>query len=320
MHELKLWKFILERLNKDQPVILLCVPESKGSSPGRQGFKMAVAEDDMTGSIGGGIMEHKFAELAKEKLKQEKYDMLLRKQYHDKSASENRSGMICSGEQVVLLYRVQKEDANHIENLIHSLDQNKNGKFRLSPKGIDFSDEITSADFHFNMQSETEWEFEEKTGYKNHLFIIGGGHCALAFSRMMSVMDFYIHLYEDRKNLNTYLQNDFVHKKNIIDNYSLLRELIPSGSNHYVVIMTFGYRTDDIALRSLLDKNFKYLGVLGSKSKMEQLFAELRKDGITEEKIKTIYSPIGIPIKSQTPQEIAVSIAAEIIKIKNAAF
>src|SRR6185436_2964342 len=96
-----------------------------------------------------------------------------------------------------------------------------------------------------------------------------------------------------------------------------LTRLVPSGKNHYVVVATFGYRTDDTATRALIDKDFKYFGVLGSESKMQKLFLEWRADGLPEEKLKRICSPIGIPIHSQTPEEIAVSIAAEIIKTKN---
>ncbi len=81
--------------------------------------------------------------------------------------------------------------------------------------------------------------------------------------------------------------------------------------------MTFGYRTDDIAVRALLQKDFKYFGLLGSKKKIEKMFTEYRKEGIEEGVLKKIHSPIGIQIKSQTPEEIAVSIAAEIIKVKN---
>jgi xanthine dehydrogenase accessory factor len=81
--------------------------------------------------------------------------------------------------------------------------------------------------------------------------------------------------------------------------------------------MTFGYRTDDIALRALMNKNFRYFGLLGSKKKSEKMFEEYRKKGINEDVLKKIRSPIGIQIKSQTPEEIAVSVAAEIISIKN---
>ena len=67
---LQIWKFIDDSQKQVTPVMLLYVLESKGSSPGRQGFFMAVnTKGEMEGSIGGGIMEHKFVELAKEKLK-----------------------------------------------------------------------------------------------------------------------------------------------------------------------------------------------------------------------------------------------------------
>jgi xanthine dehydrogenase accessory factor len=81
--------------------------------------------------------------------------------------------------------------------------------------------------------------------------------------------------------------------------------------------MTMGYRTDDTALRVLMNKNFRYIGVLGSKTKMEKMYAAYRKENIAKELLKKIKAPVGIPIKSQTPEEIAISIAAEIIAEKN---
>ena len=305
--------------------MLLYVLQSKGSSPGRQGFFMAVnAGGEMQGSIGGGIMEHKFTELALEKLNHKKYtseresnEPLVKKQVHDKKAGANQSGMICSGEQIVLLYEIKQADELQIYNIIHSLGNNKNGTLQLSSTGLNFSETIPRQDFEFTMTSEASWLYKEKTGYKNHLFIIGGGHCALALSRLMSTMDFYIRLYEDRSELNTMLQNEFVREKKILGDYSELSALISSGSNHYVVIMTAGYRTDYTAAKALLDKHFKYLGILGSKKKMEKLYAAFENEGIQEKKLKHVYTPIGLSINSHTPEEIAVSIAAEIIMVKN---
>jgi xanthine dehydrogenase accessory factor len=149
------------------------------------------------------------------------------------------------------------------------------------------------------------------------LYIIGGGHCALALSKLMSTMDFYIHLFETREGLNTMVRNSFAHEKKVINSYAELFELIPPGKNNYVVIMTFGYRTDDAAARALMNKDFKYIGLLGSKMKIEKMFADYRGEGIAGELMHTIHSPVGIQIKSETPEEIAVSIAAEIIKVKN---
>lgn len=335
--QISIWKFIKRSFEENIPVMLLYVLESSGSSPGRQGFFMAVnASKEMEGSIGGGIMEHKFVEMAGEQLQQirnkeeeisppgrpsrtgnKKVGVQIKKQVHDKSAAKNQSGMICSGEQTILIYRIHDKDISHIEKIIAALEENKNGTLLLSPKGIAFENVSPTKDSQFNSTNEEEWSYTEKIGYKNHLYIIGGGHCALAFSKLMSTMDFYIHLFEDREGLNTLEANNYVHEKTIIKDYSELKELIPAGENNYVVVMTFGYRTDDIAVRSLLDKDFKYFGLLGSKKKIEKMFTDYKNEKIDEQALNKIHSPIGIQIKSETPEEIAVSIAAEIIKVKN---
>jgi xanthine dehydrogenase accessory factor len=134
---------------------------------------------------------------------------------------------------------------------------------------------------------------------------------------MMSLMDFYIHLYDDRSDLNTFNLNEFVHEKLIIEDYSTLQELILPGKHQYVVVMTVGFRTDDIVVRALLNKEFRYFGLLGSKAKIEKMFTDYKAEGISEALLHKIHAPVGLTIKSQTPEEIAVSIAAEIIQVKN---
>jgi xanthine dehydrogenase accessory factor len=303
--------------------MLLYVIESKGSSPGRQGFFMAVSVGDdpasfrMQGSIGGGIMEHKFVEMAKEKLRSGITEPGVKKQVHDKSAATNQSGMICSGEQTIFLYPVRHSDAGTIKRIISSLKQKMNGTLILSPDGIMFTEAASSFDHEYHFNREDDWLYKEKTGYKNKLFIIGGGHCSLALSNLMSQMDFYVSVYDDREGLKTMEANETAHEKHLLNDYAELATLLNSADNHYVVIMTFGYRTDDIALKTLLDKRFRYLGVLGSKKKMETLFENYRKEGISDSILQRIHTPIGLDISSQTPEEIAVSIAAELIKVKN---
>jgi xanthine dehydrogenase accessory factor len=314
-----IWQLIHKSLEQNLPVMLLYVLESKGSSPGRQGFFMAInTSGEMEGSIGGGIMEHKFVELAKERLKNKDVTISIRKQVHDKQAATNQSGMICSGEQTVLLYRVQPEDLVPVQQIVDCLQQNRYGLLELKPLGISFSTQGSPGhDYLFSFQSENDWLYQEKIGYKNHLFIVGAGHCALALSKVMRMLDFYIHLYDDRLGLKTFLQNKYVHEKMVLNSYDELKGVIPSGGNHYVVIMTFGYRTDDIAIRALINKNFKYCGVLGSSKKIEKMFSDYKKEGIHPDLLNHIQAPVGLPINSQTPEEIAVSIAAQIIEIKN---
>lgn len=323
MKSMTTWKLVLQSLEQHIPVMLLYVLESKGSSPGRQGFFMAVSYDAasatliMEGSVGGGIMEHKFVEMAKERLREQENKAQVRKQFHDKSVAKDQSGMICSGEQTIFLYPVKESDKITVQNIIASLNENKNGTLMLSPAGLAFHDTIPGKDFHFVMRSEEDWEYIEKTGYKNKLFIIGGGHCALAFSRLMRTMDFYIRIYDDRSALKTLLENEAAHEKHFVNDYSELNGLIQAGADHYVVIMTMGYRTDDIAIKGLLNKEFRYLGVLGSQSKIQKMMKDYRDSGIKKELLQRIHAPVGLLIKSQTPEEIAISIAAEIIELKN---
>lgn len=301
--------------------MLLYVLESTGSSPGRQGFFMAVnAKGEMEGSIGGGIMEHKFVELAKEKLKEANKQpqfTSVRKQLHYKAATKDQSGMICSGEQTLFLYLVQPGDIEVVDQIITALQLHKNGTLVLSPSGIQFETTVPENDFEFVFRDEEDWLYKEKAGYKNQLFIIGGGHCALALSKMMQPMDFYIRVYDDRIELKTMLENEWAHEKHFVNAYTDLHEMIHSGENHYVVVMTFGYRSDDVVLRALLNKNFKFMGLLGSKSKIEEMFEEYEAEGIKGDWLQRIHTPVGLQIKSQTPEEIAVSIAAEIIRVKN---
>ena len=323
MKNVPVWRLALQALEEHDPAMLLYVLDSSGSSPGRRGFFMVVVDAgslgtlSMKGSIGGGIMEHKFVEMARQLLRSGESAAQTRKQYHDKTAAKDQSGMICSGEQTIFLYRLKQKDKEIIQRIISSLENSQNGTLVLSPSGIGFNDDIPAKNFAFEKQSDDEWEYREKTGFKCRLSIIGGGHCSLSLSNLMRKLDFYIRVYDDRSELNTMLENDAAHEKHVVTDYSELAGLIEPGPDHYVVIMTMGYRTDDIALRALVNKDFAYLGVLGSKSKIEKMMSGYRADGINQERLHQVHAPIGLGIKSESPEEIAVSIAAEIIGVKN---
>ena len=321
--EFEIWQFAAERLKQNESVMFLVVAESAGSSPGRQGFKMIVAHDQLCGSIGGGVMEVRLVEQAKLRIKNEQFknNSEIIEQIHKKS-SPNASGMICSGEQKIILFGLDFSHLNTVEKIIFALENNKKTFLQISTFRFQISDlpseyEIRNSNFKFEMTGENKFNYEEKIGYKNELYIIGGGHCALALSEIMSKMDFHISLFDDREDLNTLAKNEFVHDKRIIDSYKNIGKFIDGGNNIYVVVMTLGYKFDEIVIRKLFDKDFKYFGVLGSRAKMKTLLKTLEKENFDKEKLKHIRTPIGLKINSRTPEEIAVSIAAEIIAVKN---
>lgn len=319
MKQLKIWRFILEQLEQNNPVVFMCVLESSGSSPGRQGFKMAVTDQALMGSIGGGIMEHKMVELAKERLQVTSNLAITKKQVHHKNSAQNQSGMICSGEQTIFLYLVRDKEKKHLQKMIESLEANRNGLLEINSDGFCFYEKlIPELDFRFDRKEEELWEYEEKLGYKNQLYIIGGGHCSLALSKIMTELDFYVHVFDERSNLNTMNENQFAMQVEVLKSFEGIQAMIPEGNSSYVVVMTVGYRTDLIVLKELVKLNYHYIGLLGSQAKVDRILKELHEEGYSSNWLQKIYAPVGLQIKSQTPEEIAVSIAAEIIQVKNA--
>ncbi len=278
---------------------------------------MAVAEDEICGSIGGGVMEVKLVETAKFKIQNSKFkiDSEIIEQVH-RGKSLNSSGMICSGKQTVIFFKLNSNYLKTIREIIRILKTYQPKVLQITSNNFQLV-ENQLENYKFELRGENDFLFAEKLGFKNKLFIVGGGHCALALSDLTSKMDFYITLFDDRPNLNTVAKNKFIHEKFIIESYEQIGNFILSGANHFVVVMTLGYKFDEIVIRKLIDRDFKYFGVLGSRAKMQTLLKDLRKEGFPAEKIDSIHTPIGLQINSQTPEEIAVSIAAEIIAVKN---
>ncbi len=298
---LDFYKKFQQVLQEEERLILMVVIANEGSSPGRKGFKMIVSKHQMYGTIGGGIMEHKLVEYVVNLLDKPKFEPFIKHQIHDKSAPKDQSGMICSGQQTIAFYDI---DSSYFP-LTSAILSDEIITIHYSNHGIKTS-----------KPENTEWHFLETNSLVQKVYIIGAGHVGLALSEVLSKLDFEIHLLDHRDNLNTMNANHFVQSKQVID-FEAVENFIPEGENVYVVIMSFGYRTDDIIIRRLLDKNFKYIGMLGSAAKITTLFENLERDGFDKWHIARVHAPIGIDIKSESTQEIAISVAAQLIKIKN---
>ena len=306
-----IWEFIDEKLSASVPVMLLYVLQSEGSSPGRKGFKLALASDSQfCGTIGGGIMEHKLVEKAKSMLRSNASNVEILMQYHDKDHGSNQSGMICSGKQLIAFMPLFESDKKTIEQLMKL----EYKTLELSPRGLNILNENALG---LNFISDKEWKYTEAISHQSVIHIVGGGHVGLALSELMHFLGFYVKIYDDRPDLNTIIKNRFINEHIILTSYDQLDDKISESDNDYAVIMTVGYRTDKIALIQLLKKSFFYLGLLGSENKIKTLMQEMLGLGYSESDLKKIYSPIGLNIHSKTTQEIAISIAAEIILIKN---
>lgn len=311
------WQFINSKLERAIPVVLLYVLQSEGSSPGRQDFKMAIAEDaEICGTIGGGIMEHKLVEKAKKALKEENKSIEVIPQYHDKMHPKHRSGMICSGSQHIAFVPLFEEYLETVSTICETLDNGKAGVLTITSSGLSFSEKTNSSESSLNVPKfklEDKWHYQKVIGQKPSIHIIGAGHVGLALSEIMSFLGFYVKIYDDREGLNTLEENDFAHEKHILP-YSEIGEIIKENKLDAVVIVTFGYQKDKVVFKQLLGREFAYLGMMGSQTKIEALFKELENEGHDPKSWKHVYAPIGLPILSKTAKEIAISIAAQVIR------
>lgn len=315
---MSLWDFIHSHLSKNEKVILLVVIEVKGSSPGRVGFKMAVAEEgDIAGSIGGGVMEYNMVELARVMLSDKSAEILVKRQVHNPESALDESGMICSGEQTQAFIPLTLSDRETIGQIKECLDKGERGIMKISSGGLDFvSGNLSEKYLSLVYNDPDNWEFTESLGLTDTFFIFGAGHVSVPLSRILRMLDFRVVVFDDRKEVSTFTLNSYAHDKQIID-YNNIDKLVPEGQNSYVAIMSNGHKSDWLIIRQLLPKKLKYLGMIGSKSKVQAIFKSLTDEGFSDKDFARVDSPIGIPINSQTPAEIAVSIAAKIIQVRS---
>jgi len=318
MKEFHLWDFIHHNLLKNNAVILIAVVNHETGSPGKEGFKMAVSSNgDYTGSIGGGVMEYNALRECKGFFKNKTSVRKIEKLYHNRKSTSNKSGLICAGSQTNFTISFEKRDLKLIENILEFIKLYKPGKIQFSSDGIKIlrvkkNDSV----YFYNFIKDSNWKYEEIIGLKNYVYIIGGGHVGLAVSKVMSMLDFFVTIYDDRKNLLMLKQSTFANKI-ITGSFKKTGSKIKEGNQTYIVIVTKSYISDKESLISVLNKNVRYIGIMGTKVKIKKIFNDVVKEGIKKEQLKKVNAPIGIDINSDTPEEIAVSIAAEIIRIKN---
>ncbi|RLA25476.1 MAG: hypothetical protein DRQ62_02420, partial [Gammaproteobacteria bacterium] len=167
----------------------------------------------------------------------------------------------------------------------------------------------------FSDTSDAGWIYQELIGMAKNAYIIGGGHVALALSQVLSLLDFDIIVLDERATLQT-MQDNSVARQKIIVSYSEISQHIKASKQAYVFIMTHSHQTDQQVLVELFNKPFAYLGILGSKRKIKVLQRNLAAT-ISKADWSSIHTPIGLPINSQTPMEIAISIGAELINVIN---
>jgi xanthine dehydrogenase accessory factor len=318
MNDYKLWQFIYENLKKNNPIILTVVLESKGSSPGKAGFKIAIAEKNkFVGTIGGGQMELDLIKECKEWFGKKSKLNIYRKLYHSEKVKKLKSGLVCQGNQTNFICMLDKSDIHIVKSIIQAYERSKKGLLEITPNGLDIKfGKTNSIHINYHYTSENKWVYQENIGLKDTIYIFGGGHVGLALSKQMKLLNFEVIVFDDRRNVQTIKENKSADKI-IIASYRKVGKYVIEGNYSYAAIVTSALPTDKLVLKQIAGLNLKYIGLMGSKAKLKRIFSELKLEGIEEKYFKKVNAPIGLEINSNTVEEIAVSIAAQIIQVKN---
>src|SRR5213082_1269810 len=148
------------------------------------------------------------------------------------------------------------------------------------------------------------------------LYIIGAGHVGFHLANMAHEVGFRVHVIDDREK--------FANRERFPNAVEIVVDDIPAWigraslqAHAYAVIVTRGHTNDLEALRALAPRELRYLGLIGSRAKVARIYEQLAEDKLPAETLKHVHAPIGLDIGAVTPQEIAVSILAELIAVKH---
>ncbi len=322
MNSIPLWKLIGESIRSNTQCVLLLTVETRGSGPGRPGAAMAVTESGtIRGTVGGGIMEYRLAGKARKMLETGTGSPEL---FVDDHVDENNhikgdrggtsSGMICSGSQTTAVFPIQPDMLETVDLIINILENRRTGTLFLSSTGFTVSDSSEQETHDFSTTEGNNWEYTGPLGFADTVYVIGGGHVGRAIANLLRGLSWSTVIIDERE------RDSFENPPScrwIIAPYSEAHSCIPDGYHNWAVIMTPFHRSDAEVLGSLARKNLKYVGMMASSSKKARIFAELMQEGVPEDFLNSVHCPIGIPIGSRTPEEIAVSVAAQLIEVRN---
>ena len=148
------------------------------------------------------------------------------------------------------------------------------------------------------------------------LIIAGAGYVAQALARLATALDFRIIVVDDRRDLaDPQVFGDKI-QLTFGDIPQTIRDLEPDESS-WIVIVTRGHHLDKDALRAAVESRANYVGMIGSLGKIRNIFRDLQKEGISRERLAQVHAPIGLDLGAETPDEIALSIAAEMVMLRH---
>lgn len=321
----QMFQAMLDSLRSGEDVVLVSVIASSGSVPRGEGAKMAVfADGHSEGTIGGGAVEHESIQVAQKAIEIKRSDI---RSYTLAPDAVANLGMICGGDVEICLQYMSHEDAENTElisSILELLTQNVDAwlvtKMLDGKVSTGLYDEKNGMRFLAGETAEALLPlirttsvlqrgkpllFVEPLVRSGRVVIFGGGHVAKALVPALAPLGFRTVIFEDRPEFAA---------GGILGNFEDIASSVTITDRDYAVIMTRGHQADKEVLRQVLCTPAAYVGMIGSRKKLQGTLDSLREMGFTDVDFARLHSPIGLSIGAQTPAEIAVSIAAEMIQ------
>lgn len=312
----ELFRILEERREKGKDSMLVSVVEGSGSIPRTAGAYMVVGEEGYVyGTIGGGNLEHQGI-LAGQKLLEEKRSDV--REYNLSNTQVAGLGMVCGGHVKILFYYLDATDKKNEKLLKEALDVCRERKpywllIPLQEGDAKIVPKIDAKKHRLILTLEGEKEYyAEQFSYDGKVYIFGGGHLAQELVPVLSHVGFCCIVADDRDEFTRtelFPQAEAVVK---ID-FSQIEKFFSITQDDYIAVMTRGHLCDTDAERFALKTSAGYIGVVGSRSKTKYVREKLEKEGFSKEELDRVTAPIGLDIGSETPAEIAISIAAQLI-------
>jgi xanthine dehydrogenase accessory factor len=337
-------------LEKGDPVVVATVVRTKGSTPQKPGAKLLVRKDGTgVGTLGGGCVEGDIWFAAKELLKKGGPAQFTEYQLNEELAAED--GLVCGGTMYFLIdpvyrpeeylsYAQEIDDAYDgrgavaVATLIRPADGSEatlGSKLFVRENGTtvgtlgdpDADREASKKAQELMIHGRNEFVvaddgaeyFVEAYTTPPRLIICGGGHISKALAPMAKTLGFHLFITDDREEFANAERFPDADKIVALNPEEALLQL-PINPNTFIVVVTRGHRYDNVALEAAAKTPARYVGLMGSKRKTILIYEDLIRSGLPMDRIKEIRSPIGLDIGARTPEEIAMSIMAEILMFR----
>lgn len=294
---------LLRELRAGRDAMLAAIVSHEGSSPRETGSVMLAGPAGLlAGTIGGGMVEKTALEEARRLLSDQASGVY---KYGLHPDSREDTGMVCGGEvTVVFQYFPARDDAIRLaEAVLARIEAGLPGCLVFG-NGLPLLAEDTAPPRGTAIPLPA----------LHRAILFGGGHISLALAPLLTSVDFRVTVFDDRPEFSGPAR--FPMAKTICGDYERIGDHLTLGPEDYVVIVTEGHRHDFAVERQALRHDLAYIGAIGSKAKTAAVNQRLLNCGFTEKDLARLHAPIGLPIKSAAPAEIAVSIAAEMILVR----